>query len=170
MPPGSCSLASKLTVKKLDDILGSVTVEEIPIPALLRAARGAYGNAIRRELAEGGFEDLPRNGPYVLGGMANRGIAAGDLVRQLGVSKQAASQLVDVLVLRGYLERHANAEDRRKLDILLTDRGRAAAAAVRAGVVSVDQELEKRLAPNDLAGFRAGLLALIEIREEGEAT
>jgi DNA-binding MarR family transcriptional regulator len=101
--------------------------------------------------------------------MANRGAPAGDLVRQLGVTKQAASQLVDVLVLRGYLERRENAEDRRRLDILLTDRGRAAAAAVRAGVKSVDEELERRLSAADLAGLRAGLVALIEIREEGEA-
>jgi DNA-binding MarR family transcriptional regulator len=142
--------------------------DDIPMPALLRAARGAYGNAVRRELAAGGFEDLPRNGPYVLGGMANRGIAAGDLVRQLGVSKQAASQLLDVLVLRGYLARRANADDRRRLDILLTDRGRAAAAAVRAGVESVDEELGRRLEPNGLAGLRGGLAALIEIREEDE--
>ena len=144
--------------------------DELPIPVLLRAARGAYGNAIRRELSAGGFEDLPRSGPFVLGGMANHGAAAGDLVRRLGVSKQAASQLVDVLVLRGYLERRDNAEDRRRLDILLTARGRAAAAAVRAGVESVDRELEQRLSANDLAGLRTGLLALIEIREQGEAT
>jgi DNA-binding MarR family transcriptional regulator len=135
----------------------------------LRAARGSYGNAVRRELLAAGFEDLPNNGPFVLGGMANRGAPAGDLVRQLGVTKQAASQLVDVLVLRGYLERRENAEDRRRLDILLTDRGRAAAAAVRAGVKSVDEELERRLSAADLAGLRAGLVALIEIREEGEA-
>jgi DNA-binding MarR family transcriptional regulator len=135
----------------------------------LRAARGSYGNAVRRELLAAGFEDLPNNGPFVLGGMANRGAPAGDLVRQLGVTKQAASQLVDVLVLRGYLERRENAEDRRRLDILLTGRGRAAAAAVRAGVKSVDEELERRLSAADLAGLRAGLVALIEIREEGEA-
>src|ERR1700748_1997683 len=86
--------------------------DEVVLPALLRAARGAYGNAIRKELAAAGFDDIPRNGPFVLGGVGNRGVAAGDLVRALGVSKQAASQLVDTLVLRGYLERHANADDR----------------------------------------------------------
>ena len=147
-----------------------MNADEIPLPALIRAARGAYGNAIRRELAAAGFEDLPRSGPFVLGGMANRGVSAGDLIRQLGVSKQAASQLVDVLVLRGYLERRQNADDRRRLDILLTERGRVAAAAVRAGVESVDEELRGRLAPEDLAGLRTGLLALVAIREESEAT
>jgi len=145
-----------------------VTTQAVSIPALLRSARGAYGNAIREELFDASFEDMPRNGPFVLGGMANHGFAAGDLIRELGVSKQAASQLVDTLVLRGYLERRVNADDRRRIDIELTERGRAAAQAIRAGVESVDDELSNRLAPGELAGLVSGLIALTTIREEGE--
>ena len=117
--------------------------EEVVVPALLRAARGAYGDAVRARLAAAGFDDLPRNGPYILGGMANRAGSAGDLVRELGISKQAASQLIDALVLRGYLERAVDPADRRRLTIALTDRGRAAAAAVRAGVEEVDEALAR---------------------------
>lgn len=145
-----------------------MSVQEVILPALLRAARGAYGDAVRRELAAAGFDDIPRNGPYVLGGMANRGGSLGDLVEQLGVSKQSASQLIDTLVLRGYLERHANPDDRRRIDIVVTDRGRAAAAAVRGGVESVDEELARRISPAEFAGLYAGLVALTEIREQGE--
>ncbi len=143
-------------------------VDQVVIPALLRAARGAYGNAIRAELADAGFDDMPRNGPYVLGGMANHGGTAADLIRQLGVTKQAASQLIDTLVLRGYLIRAANPDDRRRVTIELTERGAAAAAAVRAGVVSVDAELEGMLPPAKLAGLRAGLIALCDIRHRRE--
>jgi DNA-binding MarR family transcriptional regulator len=143
--------------------------DDIAIPALLRAARGAYGHRIRGRLAAAGFDDLPRNGPFVLGGMANRGGAAGDLIRQLGVSKQAASQLVDVLVLRGYLDRQVDPDDRRRMTIALTERGRAAAAAVRAGVEEVDDELALRLSAAQLAGLRAGLEALCAIRGDAEA-
>lgn len=145
-----------------------VGAQEVVVPALLRAARGAYGNAVRRELAAAGLDDLPRNGPYVLGGMANRGGSLGDLVRQLGVSKQSASQLIDTLVLRGYLERHVNPDDRRRMEVVLTDRGRAAATAVRTAVDAVDDELSRRISPTELAGLAAGLIALTEIREEGE--
>lgn len=141
---------------------------EVPIPALLRAARGAYAHAVRARLAAGGFEDLPGNGPYVLGGMANQGGTAGDLILQLGVSKQAASQLIDTLVLRGYLDRTINADDRRRMTIELTDRGRAAAEEVRAGVVSVDKKLSKLISPADLDGLVAGLVALTTIRERME--
>jgi DNA-binding MarR family transcriptional regulator len=141
---------------------------DLVIPALLRASRGAYGHAVRVRLAAAGFDDLPRNGPYVLGGMANRDGTAAGLVRELGVSKQAASQLIDALVLRGYLEREIDPDDRRRLTIALTERGRAAAAAVRAGVDSIDGELEAMLSPAELHGLRAGLVALCEIRERLE--
>lgn len=146
----------------------SAQAEEVVIPALLRAARGSYGHAIRARLRDGGFDDLPRNGPHVLGGIVNHAGSAGALVRELGVSKQAASQLIDTLVVRGYLERRADPEDRRRVMIEATDRGRAAAAAVRVGVQAVDVELTESISPTEMAGLRAGLVALCDIRERME--
>ena len=140
----------------------------VPIPALLRAARGAYGNAIRARLAQAGHEDLPRNGAYVLGGMANQGVPASQLVRELGVSKQAAGQLIDTLVLRGYVERRPDADDRRRVTLVVTERGAAAAAEVRAGVEEIDARLAGMLGRAQLDGLRAGLIALTTIREEAE--
>jgi DNA-binding MarR family transcriptional regulator len=137
----------------------------VNIPALLRSARGSYGQAVAASLQAAGFEDIPRNGPFVLGGMANRGWSASDMVEALEVTKQAASQLIDTLVVRGYLTREINPEDRRRLTIELTDRGRAAAAAVRAAVESVDAELARMISPEQMAGLRAGLAALAEIKE-----
>jgi DNA-binding MarR family transcriptional regulator len=143
--------------------------DDLNIPALLRAARGAYAHAVRAELAAGGFDDMPASGPFVLGGMANHGVAAGDLLKQLGVSKQATSQLIDTLVLRGYLERDTDPNDRRRITIAVTERGRAAAKAVRAGVEAVDSELGTLLSAAQLDGLRAGLVALCDIRERAEA-
>jgi DNA-binding MarR family transcriptional regulator len=136
------------------------------IPALLRRARGAYGNTVAATLAAAGFDDLPRNGPFVLGGMANHGGSAVELIQSLGVSRQAASQLIDTLVLRGYLGRQVNREDRRRLDIELTERGRAAAAVVRAAVKKIDRQLTAMLSPDEMAGLRAGLAALSTLKEK----
>jgi DNA-binding MarR family transcriptional regulator len=135
------------------------------IPALLRGARGGYGNAIATRLAEAGFDDLPRNGPFLLGGMANHGGSAGRMTHGLGVSRQAASQLIDTLVLRGYLTRETNDEDRRRIDVQLTERGRAAAVVVRTAVEEVDRELCQMISQSQLEGLRAGLTALAQIRE-----
>ena len=139
------------------------------IPAMLRGARGAYATTIVALLAAAGFDDLPRNGPFVLGGMANHGDSAVDLIRGLGVSRQAASQLIDVLVLRGYLDRQINPDDRRRMDIELTERGRAAAAVIRAAVGQVHRQLVATISPAELAGLRAGLAALAAIKQETQA-
>jgi DNA-binding MarR family transcriptional regulator len=146
----------------------TTTEDEVVLPALLRASRGAYRHAIIAALAAGGFDDVPRNGSYVLGGIVNHGGRAADLVRQLGVSKQAASQLIDTLVLRGYLTREVDPDDRRRVAIAATERGQAAAAAIRQGVVSVDEELAAMITPDELAGLRAGLVALCDIRDRFE--
>lgn len=143
-------------------------LDDVPIPALIRAARGAYARAIRARLAAEGFDDLPRNGSFVLGGIANRGRSLSELVPQLDVTKQAVSQLIDILVVRGYLERSVDAEDRRRMTVTLTERGRAAASAVRAGVDEVDARLAERLSPRGVAALRQGLAALAEIREAAE--
>jgi DNA-binding MarR family transcriptional regulator len=140
--------------------------DDVVIPALLRGARGSYGQAVRASLAEAGYDDLPRNGAFVLGGMTNHGGSASDMISGLGVTKQAASQLIDTLVLRGYLTRNTDTEDRRRMRIELTERGRAAATAVRTAIEAIDTELARMISPAELAGLRAGLVALGCIREQ----
>jgi DNA-binding MarR family transcriptional regulator len=143
--------------------------DDIPTPALLRAARGAYGAAVSARLEEADYADMPRNGPFVVGGLAREGETLGGLIAALGVSKQAASQLIDTLVVRGYLTREAHPEDRRRMLVRLTDRGEAAAQTVRAAVAEVDEMLRQRIGPADVATLRCGLGALAEIRTETAA-
>src|ERR1700684_2113614 len=144
---------------------GAVPGDDASIPALLRGARGSYAHTIAAYLAEAGCDDLPRNGPFVLGGMANHRASAVDMIRGLGVTRQAASQLIDTLVVRGYLSREVNPADRRRLNIELTDRGRAAAEAIATAIKHVDEELATMITPAELAGLRAGLIALATIKE-----
>ena len=148
------------------------------MPALLRHARATYGGAMRRALEEAGYEDIPKNGMYVIGGLAMGagGVPLGQLVKELGVSKQAAGQLVDMLVLRGYLDRAADPEDRRKLTVTLTERGRAAAAIQKEVVKRIDAELASRVGKEEILCARRVLGELIGIgqrekeqeREHGE--
>jgi DNA-binding MarR family transcriptional regulator len=144
---------------------------ELVLPALLRHARTTYGLAMRRALAEAGYDDLPRNALYIIGGMAfgAEGLPLGQLVRELRVSKQAAGQLVDTLVLRGYLERTVDAEDRRKLTVTLTERGRAAALVQGAALQKIDAELIARVGQEDFDRTRRTLGVLVDIGCEAGA-
>ena len=107
---------------------------EFATPTLMRAARGAYAQAIRAQLRGTGADDLPRNGAFILAGIGTSGGPRQDLPAALGVSKQAVSQVIDALVDRGYLNRGADPGDRRRIVLELTERGQDAVAAVaRAG-------------------------------------
>ena len=139
--------------------------QEVVVPALLRHARVTYGLAMRRALDEAGYDDIPKNGMYVIGGMAlnSDALPLGELIKQLRVSKQAAGQLVDSLVLRGYLKRDEDPNDRRKSNVTLTERGRTAAAVQGAAREQIDAQLLARVGQEDVLRTRRTLAALIDI-------
>jgi DNA-binding MarR family transcriptional regulator len=137
--------------------------EPIVFAALLRAARFAYGNAIRESLLEAGLDDIPKNGIFVIGAISRTGAPLAEIIDSLGVSKQSAGQIVDTLALRGYIERKVDPGDRRRLTVTLTARGRAAAATARAAVERIDAALLKKVGREHVAHTRATLHALIEL-------
>ena len=143
--------------------------DEVAFPALLRGARTAYAGAIQAALAGAECGDLPRNGSFVLGAIARHGLPLSEIIRQLGVSKQAAGQLVDVLVVRGYLDRFPDPGDRRRMTVTLTERGAAAAAAARTAIEQVDADLAGRVGAQYVAHARTVLGALMTAAQEHAA-
>jgi DNA-binding MarR family transcriptional regulator len=91
--------------------------------------------------------------------------AQSDVVESLGLSKQAASQLIDTLVLREYLERRNDPEDRRRMEVRLTDRGRTASIAIQTAIDATEAALAQLITADELHGLRAGLAAYRLIRE-----
>lgn len=134
---------------------------EITLPVLLRLARRVYGKAIRGALVEAGFDDIPASGLFVIGAISRSGAPLAQIIEHLGTSKQAVGQLVDTLVLRGYLEREVDPEDRRRLTVRLGERGQAAAKVTLAAVARIDARLARRVPPEWIEHTRATLLALI---------
>jgi DNA-binding MarR family transcriptional regulator len=141
---------------------------DVVMPALLRHARTTYGKAMREALEAAGYDDLPANGLYIIGGLAMGagGVPIRQLMRDLSITKQGAGQLVDTLVGRGYLVRTPDENDRRQLIVTLTERGRAAAETQAAARAKVDAALLARVGETDMAAARRTLAALIDIRRE----
>ena len=120
---------------------------------------------MRAALRGAGYDDIPKNGLYVIGGLARRAGAhpLSRLIQDLRLSKQAAGQLVDTLVTQGYLKREVDELDRRRLTIGLTERGRAAAKVLSVAGATVDEELLSRAGAKDFERMRRALLILAEI-------
>lgn len=111
------------------------------LTAVLLAAAGDLTRRINDGVEARGFDGRPAYG-FAFTRLAPDGATVTDLATHLGMTKQAASQLVDELVRKGYAERRPYPGDARARLVVLTERGwactraaeEAAADAVRAWV------------------------------------
>jgi len=142
---------------------------DVVLPILLRPGRGVYGMFIRDALTEAGFTDMPGPGGYVLGLIAPEGTPLGEVISDLGVAKQTASQLVDTLVVRGYLERSEDPDDRRRVLLALTERGRSASAVVQSTAQEVDARLVAVVGAEHMQHTKETLVALLNLHPSSSA-
>ena len=131
---------------------------------LMRAARDVYRDTVREALERVGCDDIPRSALFVLAGLDHGAPESvfspqADVVASLGLSKQAASQLIDTLVVRDYFERRNDPTDRRRMELRLTARGRTAAIAINEAIDAVDATVARVITAEEHDGFRAGLAA-----------
>ncbi|WP_326669911.1 MarR family winged helix-turn-helix transcriptional regulator [Streptomyces canus] len=112
--------------------------EALALAAALLSAAGDLTQRINEGVVARGFEARPAWG-FAFARLAPDGATVTELAGHLGVTKQAASQLVDEIVRRGYAERRPHPGDARARLVVLTERGwactraaeEAAAEAVR---------------------------------------
>lgn len=109
------------------------------LTATLLAAAGGLTAVIHDGVVARGFDDLRPAHGFAFARLAPGDATAADLAEHLGVTRQAASQMVEDLVRKGYVERRPHPDDARARLVVLTDRGwactraaeEAAAEAVR---------------------------------------
>lgn len=129
--------------------------------ALLRKAGAAYALSIRAELDAAGLDDLPKNGVFVLVSLARSAAPFRQIIGDLGVSKQAAGQLVDTLVQRGYLKREPDEHDRRRLNLSLGERGEAGASVVLSAIARIERTVSAQVGEDCIKEAERALAALI---------
>ncbi|MEV0637086.1 MarR family winged helix-turn-helix transcriptional regulator [Streptomyces sp. NPDC050619] len=102
--------------------------EALALTAALLATAGDLTQRINDGVVARGFEVRPAHG-FAFVRLAPDGATVTDLAAHLGVTKQAASQLVDEIVRKGYAERRPHPEDARARLVVLTERGWACTRA-----------------------------------------
>ncbi|MCX5047097.1 MULTISPECIES: MarR family winged helix-turn-helix transcriptional regulator [unclassified Streptomyces] len=132
--------------------------EAMALSAALLAVAGELTQRIHEGVVARGFEGLRPAHGFAFARLAPDGATVTELAAHLGVTKQAASQLVDEIVRKGYAERRAHPVDARARLVVLTERGWActraaeeAAAAVVRGWAGVLGEGEVRALRDQLA-------------------
>ncbi|MFF6984135.1 MarR family winged helix-turn-helix transcriptional regulator [Streptomyces sp. NPDC008343] len=138
--------------------------EAMALSAALLAVAGELTQRINDGVVARGFEGVRPAHGFAFARLAPDGATATDLAAHLGVTKQAASQLVDEIVRKGYAERRPHPDDARARLVVLTERGwactraaeEAAADAVRAWVGVLGE-----------SGVQALLRQLVRIAPQG---
>jgi DNA-binding MarR family transcriptional regulator len=134
---------------------------------LFKAARLLDEQATQRAARQQGAP-LRRSHMSLLPHIDLDGTRITDLAERLGVSKQAASQLVDDLEGFGVVERVADADDARARRVVFTKRGRAGFFEGLALLREMEQELAAAVGAQRMRQLRAALLAILEHVEVSE--
>ncbi|QKZ22610.1 MarR family winged helix-turn-helix transcriptional regulator [Streptomyces chartreusis] len=103
--------------------------EAMALSAALLAVAGELTQRINDGVVARGFEGVRPAHGFAFARLAPVGATATDLAVHLGVTKQAASQLVDEIVRKGYAERRPHPDDARARLVVLTERGWACTRA-----------------------------------------
>ncbi len=137
----------------------------VAVETLLRASRAAI-DEVHRRLAERGHPDVRPAHGYAFQAVGADGATAGDLGRRLGITKQAAGQMVDELVRLGYVVREPDPADARRRLVRLTPRG---VDCLRASAEIFDELMrEWRAASGDVDVALAALTRLEGLYGRGE--
>ncbi|MFB7335587.1 winged helix-turn-helix transcriptional regulator [Streptomyces adustus] len=112
--------------------------EALALAAALLAAAGDLTRRVNDGVVARGFEGRPAYG-FAFARLAPDGATVTDLAVHLGVTKQAASQLVDEIVRKGYAERRPHPEDARARLVVLTERGWACTRAAEEAIAEIVQ-------------------------------
>jgi DNA-binding MarR family transcriptional regulator len=135
---------------------------------LLALARHSWIHRMAAELAHRGFADYRITDAATLRRLRRGPASVGELGVHLHVTRQAARKVMRGLEERGYATTQADADDARKLNVVLTSAGRGYADAIIEVIAGLNRALADRVTAGQLAAADAVLRASIE--DEGIAS
>ncbi|WP_067539305.1 MarR family winged helix-turn-helix transcriptional regulator [Nocardia crassostreae] len=131
------------------------------LPLLLLAAAAEVTDSIHEGVTAAGFTDVRPTHGFAFVRMAPAGATVGEIAEHLGVTKQAASQLVDELVKKGYAQRNPHPTDARARLITLTERGWACTRAADAAAARFADRWASVLGPDQMVALRNSLARVV---------
>ncbi|MER7483391.1 MarR family winged helix-turn-helix transcriptional regulator [Streptomyces sp. NPDC126510] len=134
--------------------------EAMALSAALLAVAGGLTQRINEGVIARGFEGVRPAHGFAFARLAPDGATVTDLAVHLGVTKQAASQLVDELVRKGYAERRPHPGDARARLVVLTGRGWDCTRAAEEAAAEAVREWGDLLGESEVRSLREQLLRI----------
>jgi DNA-binding MarR family transcriptional regulator len=126
----------------------------------LLAASRALVDGISAGVRDRGFDDVRPAHGFAFSRLSAGGATITQLAEHLDITRQAAAQLVDELVAKGYVQRQPHPEDARARLITLTDKGRACTRAAEAAITDTIRPWAAALGEPRFRALRDDLLRI----------
>jgi DNA-binding MarR family transcriptional regulator len=137
------------------------------LPPLVLGLAAELVRTIDEGVRARGFDDLRPAHGFAFVRLAPDGATVGELAEHLGVTKQAASQMVEELVRKGYVERRPHPTDARARLVVLTARGVACTRAADEAAADAVRPWAEALGAPALDRLTADLLTLAALGPAG---
>ena len=124
----------------------------------LLAASRALVDGVSTGIRARGFSDVRPAHGFAFARLSAGGATITQLAEHLDVTRQAAAQLVDELIAKGYIERRPHPQDARARLIVLTEKGWACTQAAEEAITDTLEPWEAALGPERLLALRDDLL------------
>jgi DNA-binding MarR family transcriptional regulator len=132
-----------------------------PLARLFAIAYRQLTDDLHDQLQNEGWRDVRPAFGFVLVAARERPTSVAEVASLTGVTKQAASKLVDMMARSGYVQRAVNADDRRQHPVALTARGRALLEAVEQSYTDLETEWAKIIGAQQLEHMRQNLIRVV---------
>lgn len=123
-----------------------------------------FDEQLRARLARLGWEGITRSQSLVLANVANGVDRPSRIAENLGVTRQAMSQLLTEMAARGLVDLLPDPDDRRAQRVVSSASGEAIREAARTTLRELEAEFEARIGSKAMVALRA---ALKEVPQEG---
>jgi DNA-binding MarR family transcriptional regulator len=127
---------------------------------LLLLAEQEFVSSLRAATAGQGYDDQGRSDGFVLRTLGAGPTSISGLAERLAITKQGASQIVDDMERRGYVERRPDPNDARARLLQLTSRGEAALEAARKFHRAYERRLRRQFGDEAIDSVRDVLTAM----------
>jgi len=140
----------------------------VPLARLLAMAFRQLIDQLHERLAAAGYRDVRSTYGYVLLAVRDHQTTGADIALLLGVSKQAASKLVDEMEHGGYVKRQPHGDDARAKSIAITSRGRRFLGVVESIYDDLEEEWSYVMGRKRLEEMRSDLRQVVEVAHGGK--
>jgi DNA-binding MarR family transcriptional regulator len=150
-----------------DPAIPAVPAGEPPLARLFAIAYRLLIDGLHGRLQALGWTDVRPAFGFVLLAARDQPTSGTELAALMGITKQAASKLVDTMAGAGYVERAAGTADGRQRPVQLTARGQELLRCVEQIYAELEQDWARVIGPGQVQRMRTDLVQVLSTSPGG---